>query len=70
MKFIDSKDPDQDQTEKACKLLVEFLKNQKSEPSLWIAAMMSVLADSFEGSEIPFEYFKYELRNVIEHYKY
>lgn len=70
MKVREPKDTDQLEIQKAVGLLVEFINQQDIEPSLWIGAMIAVLANNFADNDIPYKYFKKEMKVIVEHYKY
>jgi hypothetical protein len=72
MRLRKRKDTDDENIEKACKLLIEFLIHNQNEieATLWYGAMIGVLADNAEKSDVPFEIFKAQTIECIDHYKY
>ncbi len=72
MKYRKGKNSDQCDTEKAYKLLLSLIMVHQSEidPSLWVGAMVCALAENYKNSEIPFDLFRKDLINAIDHYKY
>lgn len=72
MKLREPLPNDNEKVELAYQLLIELIKSHQSEiePALWIGAMIGSLADNFEKSDIDFNYFKEEMLECIDHYKY
>lgn len=70
MKFRDEKETDQDEAQKAFKLLIEFINSHDIEATLWVGAMLCVLAQTYKKSNVSFEYFKAEMANAVQHYKF
>ncbi len=72
MKTRQEKPTDQDKVKQAYQYLIELLQQREEEiePSLWIGAMICILADTFEASGISFEQFKKQINNGMDFYKY
>ncbi len=64
------KKTDQDEAEKAFKLLKESMANHSEiEPSLWASAIWSVLVDGYVNCGFSYEEFQNEWDRVKHHYK-
>ena len=62
MKIRPPKPDDQDQCDKACDLLYDFLKeNNHIEPTIWVSSMISVIAQSYINTGLSHEFFCREL---------
>lgn len=72
MKLREKKRDDHEKTEEAYQLLLLLIKKHQKriDPALWTGAMLAALSDNYEKSDIPFELFKEEIMNAVEHYKY
>ena len=72
MKYRLKQSTDQEKTQKAFELLLDLIQDHQKdiEPALWTGAMMASLAENFEKSGIPFEWFKSEMIKCIEYYRY
>lgn len=72
MKKRKSKETDEENCKKAYDLLINLIKSHQEEIEsvLWVGPMIAALAETFQYSEIPFEYFKEEMIKCIDHYKY
>lgn len=70
MELRDAKPDDQDQAEKAFKILKESVdRHPEIEPNIWMAAYWSILVDNYIDSGIKYEQFCQELANVRENYR-
>ncbi len=67
-----SKPTDQENTDKAYKLLLALIKKHQDEiePSLWLGAMIGALAENADRSGISFKDFKSCMIEGVNHYKY
>ncbi len=66
----ESKETDQQQTQKAYDLILDLIqKHSEIEPTLWIGAMFSVLANGYKNSNFSYDEFCQEINNVSKHYK-
>lgn len=72
MKLRKPKKTDQADAEKAFQLLLSLIGNHQKEiePALWVGPMICALSENYEKSDIPFEYFKKEITEAIEYYRY
>ncbi len=65
-----SKDSDQDETEKAFKMLKAFMQSHSEiEPTLWAGAMWSCLVEGYVKSGVTYQKFCSECTGVMRHYK-
>lgn len=72
MRIREKKESDQQNAEKAYQLLLGLIEDHQHEiePALWVGTMIGALAENYEKSDIPFEFFRQEINNALEHYKY
>lgn len=72
MRLRDPKTTDHDNVEKALNLLLELIRSHQKEiePALWTSAMICALADNYEKSGVPYEFFKQEMEECMSHYAY
>jgi hypothetical protein len=72
IKLRESKDSDQEKATEAYEALMKLIEGNQGniESALWVGPMIGALADVFERTNIPFQLFKKELNQCIDHYKY
>lgn len=72
MRLRKRKKTDQAHAQKAYELLLDLIENNQREiePTLWVGVMIGALAENYENSDVPFEFFKEEISQAVEHYRY
>ena len=74
MKLRKPKKNDQDLSQKAYELLLQFLGQKQEEHNIasafWIGPMLYILSQCYEQSQVPFERCKEEILEGLEFYKY
>lgn len=69
MRFRKPKKDDQENIEKAYKMLINFINKNKIEPSLWVGACMSAIVNNYIKSKITYQMFCEDMDGIKKHYK-